>query len=221
MEFRLPDTSQRVLVAGRTGSGKTLLSTWLLSLAPFDQMPYVIFDYKREALLNSSRWIKKITYNDIPDKPGLYMLQPEPGHEVAVNHWLRRAWRKGNIGLYFDEVYNVPYRPPYEAFNVICMQGRSLRIPAIISTQRPAWLSRYALSEADHYAIFHLNDVEDRRRLAGFLPDAADLDDRQPAYHSTWYDVGRDALFRLQPVPDGATIMGNIETRLAPRRRVY
>jgi len=219
MDFQLPTTSQRVLVAGRTGSGKTQLAAWLLAKAPLDRMPYVILDYKRDALLNSCARIKRISYADIPDKPGLYILHPEPSHDALVDNWLQRVKRKGNIGLYFDEVYQVPYRPPHTASNVIYMQGRSLRIPTICCTQRPAWLSRYALSEADHYAAFHLNDVEDRRRIASFFPEGA-LEDRQPEFTSMWYDVKRDALFRLQPVPDEATILAEIEAKLAPRRSV-
>lgn len=219
MEFSLPLTSQRVLVAGRTGSGKTQLAAWLLSKSPLDQMPFVIIDYKRDALLNAVSRIKRIGYGDIPDRPGLYMLQPEPSHDAAVDDWLRRVWRKQNIGLYVDEAYQIPHRPPFQSFNVICMQGRSLNIPAIVSTQRPAWISRYALSEADHYAVFHLNDVEDRRRIGSFLPAAA-LESRKPEFHSIWYDVKRDGLFHLLPVPDGATILAEIETKLTPRRSV-
>lgn len=217
--FQLPTINQRTLVAGRTGSGKTQLSAWLLSKAPLDRMPYVIIDYKRDALLNSSTRIKRIGYSDIPDRPGLYIMHPEPSHDAAVDDWLRRVWRKGNIGLYFDEVYQVPHTPPYKSFNVICMQGRSLNIPAIFSTQRPAWISRYALSEADHYSIFHLNDVKDRQRIGSFLPEGA-LEDRQPEFHSIWYDVKGDGLYRLQPVPDGATILAEIEAKLTPRRSV-
>ena len=215
-EWLLPNNEQRVLIAGRTGSGKTQLGAFLLSRAPFDFQPYVIVDYKRDPLLNASNRIREIGYNELPKYPGLYIIHPDPSHVETMNNWLLNIWRKRNIGLYFDEIYMVPDKAGLSA---ILTQGRALRIPAIVVTQRPAWLSRFALSETDHIAVFHLNDSEDRAKIGRLLPKGA-ADAIPPQYHSIWYDVSRNKLFHLQPVPDGATILTDIEARLAPRRRV-
>ena len=214
-DFLLPTTSQRTVIVGRTGSGKTQFATWLLSNAPFDRQPYVIVDYKRDALLNMSKRIREIGYNELPKHPGLYIIHPDPSHDEIMENWLYRIWRHGRIGLYFDEAYMVPNK---KAFPAVLTQGRSLHIPAIVVSQRPVWLSRFAFSEADHFAVFHLNDLDDRRTISRFLPEGA-VEERQPEYHSIWYDVPRDQLFRLQAVPEGSSILETIEARLAPRRR--
>jgi hypothetical protein len=214
-EFLLPTASQRTVIVGRTGSGKTQFAAWLLSNAPFNHQPYIIVDYKRDALLNASRRINEIGYKDLPSYPGLYIIHPDPTHDEIMEQWLYRIWRKGHTGLFFDEAYMVPNK---KAFPSLLTQGRSLHIPAIVVSQRPVWLSRFAFSEADQFSVFHLNDHEDRRTISRFLPEGA-ADERPAEYHSIWYDVPRDQLFRLQPVPDGATILQAIEDRLTPRRR--
>jgi DNA helicase HerA-like ATPase len=215
-DFHLPAVNHRTLIAGRTGSGKTQLGAWLLSKMPLDEMPFIIVDYKRDALLNASSRIKQIGYNDLPKYPGLYILHPDPSHVDPMERWLLNVWRKGNVGLYFDEIYMVPDKAGLSA---ILTQGRAKRIPAIVVTQRPAWLSRFAFSETDHVAVFHLNDSEDRKKIGRLLPEGA-ADAVPPQYHSIWYDVTRHKLFHLQPVPDGSSILADIETKLTPRRRV-
>jgi hypothetical protein len=207
--------TERTVIVGRTGSGKTQQGAWLLSKAAFDRMPWIIIDYKRDELLNGSRLIKEIGYNEIPKHPGLYVIHPEPSHDEAVDNFLMRVYKRGNTGLFFDETYMVPDK---KGLSAILTQGRSLRIPVIALAQRPSWLSRFVFSEADHFSIFHLNDSEDRKKVGRFLPTGA-ADEVPPEYHSIWYSVKRNELFHLQPVPDAATILTDIETRLVPRRR--
>lgn len=216
-QFRFPSYHNRVLILGRTGSGKTTLGAWLLSQAPFDKQPYIIVDYKRDELLNSVMWIKEISLNEIPTKPGLYIVHPRPDQEAEVEAWLWKIWERKKIGLYFDEAYALPDKG---AVRAILTQGRSLRIPVIALSQRPAWLSRFFFSEADFYAVFHLNDTEDRKAIKRFLP-AQSQELRLADFHSHWYDVGKDALFHLQPVPDAETIAEMIDARLEPRRTLF
>ena len=207
--------TERTVIVGRTGSGKTQQGAWLLSKAPFDRMPWIIVDYKRDEILNGSRLIREIGYNDLPKHPGLYILHPEPSHDEQVDGYLSRVYRRGNTGLFLDESYMVPDK---KGLSAVLTQGRSLRIPVIALTQRPAWLSRFVFSEADHFSVFHLNDSEDRKKVGRFLPGGA-ADHPPPEFNSIWYSVKRNKLFHLQPVPDAATILTDIETRLAPRRR--
>lgn len=206
----------RTVIIGRTGSGKTQQGAWLLSRQHFDRMPWIIIDYKRDELLNASRLIREINYNELPKHPGLYILHPEPSHDIQVDAFLQRVYRRGNTGLFFDESFMVPDK---KGLSAVLTQGRSLRIPVIALTQRPAWLSRFVFSEADHFSVFHLTDSEDRKKVGRFLPDGA-ADDPPPEYNSIWYSVKRNALFHLRPVPDAATILTDIETRLSPRRRL-
>ncbi len=215
-EFFWPNHRQRVAIMGRTGSGKTQFGAFMLSRAPFTKQPYVIVDYKGDDLLNASERIREIGFNDVPRHPGLYIIKPQPSQDDRVEKWLWNIWRRENIGLYFDESYMLPKGS--EAFQAILTQGRSKNIPAICLTQRPSWISRFVFTEADYYAAFHLNDARDRQTVSAFMPPGT-MDTRLPKYSSMWYDVGRDALFQLQPVPDADTILNQIEDRLGPRKR--
>lgn len=215
----LPNLSHRVSIMGRTGSGKTQFGTWLLSLAPFDRQPFVIVDYKRETLFAQLDRIREIALNEIPKHPGLYVIRPRAGHDgdaEQVEAWLWKVLERTKVGLYFDEAYMVPDKG---AFAGVLTQGRSLHIPVISLTQRPAWISRFVFSEADFFGVFHLNDKDDRLKVKRFLPNEHDIEEMLPEFNSTWYHVVKHQLFRLLPVPDAATILDTIEARLAPRRR--
>lgn len=216
--FRLPSPEQRVLILGSTGSGKTTMGAWLLSRSPFDEMPYVIIDYKRDELLNSIQRRREIDLNTVPTKPGVYHLKPNPViDDDAVENWLFRVWRKTNIGLYVDEALRIPVKRT-GAFESILTQGRSLRIPVISLSQRPVDLTRYAFSESNHVAAFRLTDMRDRKKVAEYIP-ALTPDYELPDYHSYWYDVGSNRRFIMTPVPPAEEILDTFDYRLEPKRR--
>lgn len=219
--FRLPNRSQRVAVVGRTGSGKTQFGFWLLSLAPFDKMPYIMIDYKGEDLFASSDRIKEIGFKDIPKEPGLYRISPLPEKDdEAMDEWMWKIWQRENIGLFIDEGYRLP--KPGNAFNACLTQGRSKHIPVICLTQRPSWISRFVFSEADFYAVFHLNEKGDKKRVQEFIPrEKIDIEQRLEDYHANWYDVGKDNAFELLPVEEAATLTERIHNRLKPKRRIF
>jgi hypothetical protein len=233
--FRFPSPSDRVLINGRTGSGKTVGAAWLLANAPFDALPYVIVDYKDDALLKTIRRVSKITLSDpIPSDPGLYRLQPTPADDSRVTDWLWRVWDKTRVGLFFDEGYLIPAS---DALRTIYTTGRSRLIPTFTLSQRPAGLPLWATSETDFHWIFHVRKKEDRERIAGDTPFIAhrrqendadlsygpiellDLSRRLPDYVSRWYDVGTDQVLKLLPVDSVERILERFERRLTPRTR--
>lgn len=217
-QFPFPTLHQRAVVMGRTGTGKTQFGFWLLSEAPFNRQPYVIVDYKRDTLLNATDRIKEIGLGEHPKHPGLYIVHPMPEDEERVEAWLWKAWKKTKIGLYFDEAYMLPQDGKSPALRSILTQGRSLRIPVIALTQRPAWVSRFIFSEADFYSYFHFNDSEDVKTARRWFPPGA-VEQRLPKYHSVWTDGDPEATYLLQPVPDADTLLDRIEDRLSVRRR--
>jgi DNA helicase HerA-like ATPase len=219
-DFQLPTIRQRVAVIGSNGTGKTQFAVWLLSLAPFDVQPYIIVDYKREELINSIERIRQIDIGEIPKHPGLYVVQPRPRvDDENVERMLENVYEHERVGLYFDEGYMVPDKA---AFPAILTQGRSKFIPSIILTQRPSWISRFVFSEANHYALFHLSDGDDRKTMRRFMPANVDLTKPLPRFHSWYYTVGEQDALALAPVPDADTLRETIDERLAPqtRRRV-
>ena len=215
--FEMPRPDHRTLILGSTGSGKTTVGAWLLSHAPFHTMPYVIIDYKRDKLLNSIDRSIPIGLNELPDKPGLYHLRPNPiSDDDAMENWLLKVWHKRNIGLYIDEALRIPANRT-GAFEAIQTQGRALRIPTISLSQRPVSLNRFAFSEANHVVALRLTDRRDRKTVSEYVPIDYDAD-RLPEYHSRWYNVEKNRLFVVRPVPRAEEILERIRARLKPRR---
>lgn len=217
-KFQLPRIDQRVTVMGRTGSGKTQFGAWLLSQAPFTEQPYVMIDYKRDHLLNSITRVREIGFGSIPKQPGLYVIHPVPDDDDDnIDAFMRRVWNHENVGMFFDETALIPDRGPFRA---ILTQGRSKHIPAIMLCQRPAFVSKYCFTDAEYYALFHMQHQDDHKRIRGFIPDI-DLSDRLPDWHSRWYDVNQDRMFELGPAPSADEIVDTIDKRLEPKRKWF
>jgi len=224
-----PTDQQRTLVLGRTGSGKSQFSIALLSTRNFDEMPWVIIDYKGEDLIDDIRrvcksGIKTISVHDKPPtKPGLYWMKPTPKvDDAAMEVWLWAVWKNKSTGLFIDEGFALPQR---DAFDAILTQGRSLHIPVICLYQRPAWMSRFAVAQADFFAVFDQNDERDLKTTKAFVKpvitekgEVITVYSELPKYHCLWYDVGRGYSSILRPAPDRKTILNTFKRRLRPSR---
>lgn len=216
--MRLPNDSQRYLGLGKTGSGKSQAGLWQLSERSYTEIPWTIVDFKQDKLIAQIPYTTELQLNEFPEGPGLYVIRPLPDDSEALDEYLMKVWHSENHGLFIDEGYMIGNgKGDSRAFRAVLTQGRSKRIPMITLSQRPAWLSRFAFSEADFFQVFWLNDVEDRKRVADFLPLSKEQRERRlPLYHSTYYDVSDDELLLLKPVPDFGTVLATFERRLAP-----
>lgn len=212
-DFEFPDTSQHTTVIGRNGSGKTVMGAWLLSHAPFDQMPYIIVDFKGDDLLNSLQAEPTSIHDAPPTKPGLYILHLMPHQEDELEAFLWKVHQQENTGLFYDEAFVVAKS---KAMETILMQGRSKKIPCYILTQRPSWISRYAFSEASHFVVFHLNDRRDQIKTKEFFRNYEE--ERVPPFHSQWYNVKQNRNFILQPVPSSDKIRERFVERITEMR---
>jgi hypothetical protein len=207
--FRLPGAADRTVVIGKTGSGKTTFAAWLLSKQRFDKRPWVILEFKYEELWErvGRSTIRKIGLNDMPGKRGLYRLPVDPGQEDALEDWLWKIRKRGNVGIFCDEVAHAQGN----AYKAILRQGRALRIPVISCTQRPVNVHREIFSESSFISIFKMNDKRDYKIIAEFAGDFP-IDRTLPPRWSYWIDKDNDKCLTLQPVPDPVEIARNLRT---------
>lgn len=216
--IRLPGPSDHIVVCGQTGSGKSQAAMWLLSRRDITTRPWIAIDHKDDPddLINGIEKAVIISYNDkLPSKPGIYILKCGQDDTEEITEFLWRVYRQRNIGLYFDEAMMMGQNN--KAFNTILTQGRSLQIPCMILTQRPVKVSPWAFSEAKFWWVFNLVKKRDRETVADDVPISSDYD--LPRYHSYYYDVGERQLTPLGPVPDGDTILAEIDARLPKQKR--
>jgi hypothetical protein len=198
--FRFPGGDARTTILGATGSGKTSCGLWLLSAQRLNARPWIIFDFKREAIFDRIGFppIRHISLVSAPPKkPGLYLVSPRPGQDELVDRFLWSVWEKENCGLYIDEAALMP--DSGDAWPAILQQGRSKRIPVIACSQRPVGVARGLFSEASFYCVYRMTDKRDYRMVEGFAP--ADMGTPLPPYHWHWYDVQKNVSLAMRPCP--------------------
>jgi len=212
---RRPDDSHRVAIIGQNGTGKTVAGVFQLSQRSYNRMPWLVVNYKGDEYLDSIPGIEEISHEGaIPEHPGLYMVRPPP-FDGTLDGLLMRAWKRGNVGIYLDEGYCVGQHS--QAFRLVLTQGRSLRVPVIALSQRPVWLSKFVMSEANFFQVFHLNAKDDRKTVAEYLPVDVNYTETLEDYHSLYFDAGKRALVTLGPVPFGQDVLNIFDMR-RPRR---
>ena len=213
--MNLPNETQRLSIVGATGSGKTQAALWHLSNRDYLTRPWLIYNFKTDHSIDSIPYKKDVGLNEVPVRPGIYVAHPSPDSQEEIEDQMWEIWSRGGIGIYVDEGYMVGNNNP--AFRAILTQGRSKEIPAIVLSQRPAWMDRFVFSESEFFQIFRLNHKQDRKNVEQFIP--ADIGNRLPAYHSYYYDVGENKVTVLKPVPTLEKIYASFESRLKRLRR--
>jgi hypothetical protein len=216
--MQFPGPEDRTTILGRTGSGKTTSAAFLLSLKNFKDQPWVMINTKGDKLLNeiaSIEGVKTLSLQQTPGPEGLYMVTPNPSEKETLNLFLDRIWKKQNCGVYVDEGLSLGYS---HAFETLLTQGRARRIPMIVISQRPAWLSKFVFSEADFVQVFQLQHEDDVKTVSKFVPLENYLDGKKrlvlPRFDSLWYEISRDILTPLSPVPETARIVQSFRTQL-------
>jgi hypothetical protein len=203
-----------MLIIGKTGSGKTLAAAWQLAFRSFNKMPWIIFDFKRaDPIFQNLHATELQLSSPAPRTPGLYIVQPLPHEDEEVDEFLGKIWVRGRTGILIDEAYRVT---GMKWFRAILTTGRAKNIPMIMCTQRPVELDRFAISESEFFQLFYLKDTRDQKTIRSFLPV---VDNRLPEFHSYWYDVTRDRLQKMKPVPPQSELLAMFRDRLGVRRR--
>jgi len=213
--MRLPNDTERHVIVGTTGSGKTVFGAWCLAQRRFDRMPWLVIDFKREPLFAQVPRLDEIGVEDKPPKhPGLYVVRPDARDidDGKVTALMFRIWERERIGVFVDEGYMIPRLD--KGLRTLLTQGRSKRIPMINLSQKPSFVSPFLLSESEFKSVFYLEhpyDIEKVREHMRFPPHADPLS--LPDHHSYWYQRKGREFHYLAPCPGEQEILDMFDRR--------
>jgi len=173
----IPETGQRELIIGPTGSGKTLFAGWLLRRVPVS--PIVIYDTKGERSFLEMRHAKAAhdweeVHQLLGDEECDYIVfrPPEVDPEELDGYLMDHYEELEGVPAYIDEIgdFHGRHGHAYDGLMHLLRKGRARAETTIMSTQRPSHISRYCYTETQKFCIFALVHEDDQRHVAKFVP---------------------------------------------------
>lgn len=216
MNLRI-DPSERWIILGKTGSGKTQFAKHLLRAVSL-KMPVVIID-PNELWLGkgkggkASDWASKKEPGTV-DKPHLIdeynpswrvqCLQPDldgSNEDERLVQLCRDVLKRGNIFLYFDEsegIATANHVP--EHIRRVWKTGRGHGIGAWVSTQAPTGIPKIFKSQAEHFISFKVGD-EDTDLVASLLHVEKEQVRHLGKYQWLYYNTSMERGIWNPPIP--------------------
>lgn len=171
------NTSQRTVLAGKTGSGKTTLAHAFLK--NIDRL--IVVDTKYT--LKGVDWSADVIYQ-MPERLGHeFRLIVRTDDLPSLGESLIRL---RDVYVYIDELYGVFSNANKidPAWRALWTRGREFEIGVWGGVQRPANIPLVILTESDHFFIFRLTLKEDRERLAEIVGVKVPLLPRYAFYYA-------------------------------------
>lgn len=183
---------ERVIFAGRTGSGKTVLAKHfltrlnrVLAIDPKHTLKLDGFSRRRGLPIFGAEF--RIIY-----RPRL-----EDDYDLA--RILQAIMRGKHATVYCDELATLTEMYPYATAQLadLARTGRERHVAVWCATQRPRWIPRVFFTEAEVVFMFNMRGADDRAYMAQFIgPEAFDPIDK----YEFWYshaDETETGLMRL------------------------
>lgn len=165
----------RGFLTGQTGSGKSTLARLLLA----DKAQLLVVDpkgefypYQAHTVTSDYRAIPQLGDRMAETGEAVVWRPPVEDHDPRlVSDVLLWAFERTNTYVYIDEVTAVcPNANLYPLYlRAIITQGRSRSVGCLCATQRPAYIPRFVISEAECYYVFRLTQPDDNAAMAAPL----------------------------------------------------
>lgn len=147
---------EHITVIGDTGTGKSYLVSKLVRMRQ-----YVIVYKTKPDPDDASKWrgffkarnaktMTDIRHNRILLTPE-YRYQPREGWQA-----MEYAWQHGGWTFVIDELLYAERLGLRDSIERLLTQGRSKGISTVVGMQRPAWTTRFAISQSTHLFTFRL-----------------------------------------------------------------
>lgn len=205
-----PKSSDRTVIVGATGSGKTQFGVFLLATRDWDKRRWFILDFKGETLFASLNLPEYQLGQKFPEENGLYRVRVVPGSDALISQFFLQVYNTGNVGVFIDEGYMLPYQDKW--VRAVLTQGRSKNIEIVCLVQRPVKIDTWFFSEASYICYFALRNKDDKKRVSEYM-DGIEIT-RLPRYHCLWYDVVNDVGTVFEPVPEADELIEMFQDEL-------
>jgi DNA helicase HerA-like ATPase len=188
-------SSEHVFISGFTGSGKSFLAMKYLQ---YPQKHTIALDVKgdmkgfdEDEIITSINELHDIDFKQA--KTPLKILYRPSIYEMDEEHYeefFKFIYNLKNCTVFVDEVTAVCPSPLKMLFwyKSILSRGRSRNTNVFSLSQRPKDIPQYILSESTHYFIFHLNTLNDRKRIFDNTGLREFLNNPLQQYHFYYYN---------------------------------
>lgn len=183
---------ERALIVGATGSGKSVMLQEQIRQARY--APVFIFDTKLDdgfdhVGIDGETSEEVATIDDFERMlksqrkkwPTYFVIRPvaqELAEPEILDNYLSLIYEKAHHSyVMIDEAYQMHESNARAGAGLISLltRGRSKGISTIVASQRPVWLSRFCLTEAQLFIVYQVRDIKDRLRLGEVIPYPRDL----------------------------------------------
>lgn len=204
MGMIMPRPSERALFLGMNGSGKTQAALTLLRPL-VGRVQIDILDSKIEPAFLTLPGSQVVEYFDeLPECIAPVRIYRPVAEELADEYLLDSylQWRYENAPdlTYIDEMNSLGAQTkPKPGLVNLTTRGRSRQAALWMSSQRPAWISRFAFSETNRFYVFRLSDEDDRKRVVRFTtPQLKKVPARK--YGFWYYHAGDESAYLFKPM---------------------
>ncbi len=166
-------SSERVFIAGMTGSGKTYFAMMLLADLP----RLVVIDHKGSDTITANGFLDEDSRETWRAFTTGRAVRVRVRNTERALEYMRAAMQVGDCVIYIDEVYAMvpPRERPQPEITAIWTRGRELGVGGWAATQRPTWLPLELVSEADWSVCFRLRLEQDRKRMAEYMGEEVEV----------------------------------------------
>jgi ABC-type dipeptide/oligopeptide/nickel transport system ATPase component len=163
---------EHVAVIGDTGTGKTFLMAKLVALRSHviilrtkpDDIKFPGFLKREHAVALDHVYAERL------------LIQPEYERQAFEGWWtLEKVWKHGGWCVVIDELwYAEQMLKLQKQVNRLLTQGRSKGITVMVGMQRPAQISRFAISQCTHVFAFQTEGRDTKTIAEATTPKIAD-----------------------------------------------